>query len=183
MGIVALLGIVPAAADQWGTNDSSTGAHPDEDPHTYCLGSSVVTGLKPNIYEAEWDALDPTQANVNFHSSCTLSGTSETDVVWTQSNLVNGVLAQTSCDNFEILSGECDQNYIKFDFDEVNEGNDDEIDQTITTCHELGHTAGLSHGSTQDDCMENVSTINPPTALKWRRYSSHHINDHINPWF
>jgi hypothetical protein len=59
----------------------------------------------------------------------------------------------------------------------------DEIDQTITTCHEFGHTAGLSHGSTQDDCMENVSTSNPPNALKWRRYSAHHIDDHINPWF
>lgn len=122
----------------------------------------------------------PCARNCNFHSSCTLSGTSETDVVWTQANLVNGILAQTSCDNFDILSEQCDQNYIKIDWDEVNEGNNDEIDQTITTCHELGNTAGLSHGSTQNDCMENVDSINPPTALKWRRYSSHHINDHIN---
>ena len=52
-----------------------------------------------------------------------------------------------------------------------------------TTLTEVARTAGLSHGSTQDDCMENVSTSNPPNALKWRRYSAHHIDDHINPWF
>lgn len=175
----------PAMADEWGSQDGNTGAHPDEDPHSYCLGSSVSADLEENIDAAAWNALDPTQVNVNYSSTCQLTGAGETDVVWTQGNIASGALAWTDCDDYESdpPTNQCDQNYVRVDLATVNQGVDDEIDQTITTCHEFGHTAGLSHGSTQDDCMENVSTSNPPNALKWRRYSAHHIDDHINPWF
>ena len=181
--LVVLGAWVAADADEWGSQDENTGAHPDPDPHTYCFSSSVPASsdLRENIGYAEWNAMDPTGVNVNGPESCDLSSGTETDVVWRQVNLANNTLAETPCEDYD--GSYCDQYYINMDLPEINEGNNDERDQTITACHELGHSGGLSHGSTQNDCMENVSTINPPADIKYRRYSSHHINDHLNPWF
>ena len=50
-----------AEADPWGdmTNESNgIGTHPDSDPHTYCYTSSVPSGLRTNIENAMWNAMD-----------------------------------------------------------------------------------------------------------------------------
>lgn len=63
----------PAVADPWGTNTPDnytpdTGSHPDGPPHGYCYGASIGSGssLKDNMFEAEWSALDPTDATVTL---------------------------------------------------------------------------------------------------------------------
>lgn len=173
-----VLGSAPVAgADEWGTGDSSTGAHPDADPHTFCYFSSVTEDMKSGIREAEWEALDPTQADVNFISSCNLSGSGETDVVWRQGSL--SVDGSSFCEDFD--GSNCDQYYVTLDAGNINVGSNDEIDESQTACHELGHTAGLSHGGTSD-CMINASLSTPPTEVQFRRYNQHH-RDHINAWF
>lgn len=177
----------PVAGDPWGTNDASTGTgpHPDENPHTYCYSSSVGSDLRTNIENAEWNALDITDANVNYQASCTTSGASETDVVWRQADLTPGTSGETYCDDFESdpPTNQCDQAYSSLDLAEINYGAEDEIDQTQTACHELGHTVGLTHGGASTDCMIN-SGDTPPTALQYRRYGpEHHAPDHINNWF
>ncbi len=98
---LGFLVVAPAMADEWGSQDGNTGAHPDEDPHSYCLGSSVSADLEENIDAAAWNALDPTQVNVNYSSTCQLTGAGETDVVWTQGNIASGALAWTDCDDYE----------------------------------------------------------------------------------
>ncbi len=164
-----------AVADEWGSQDSNTGAHPDPDPHGFCYFSSVSDDLKSGITAAEWNALDPAQANVNYDSSCNLSGSGETNVVWRQGNLANGTTGQEICEDYD--GSYCDQYYLTVDLAEVNEGSNDERDEEQTACHELGHSVGLSHAS--NDCMMSGE---PPADLQYRRYSDHH-RSHINNWF
>lgn len=160
---------VRAAADEWGSQDSNTGAHPDSNPHGFCYDASVTADLKSGIQEAEWDALNPTHATVTFDSSCQFTGSGETDVVWFELELP-GLDGKAPCEDYD--NGRCDQYYAQID-DDVN----GELDESQTACHELGHTVGLSHGSW--DCMAG----DPPNSqTKWRRYGTHHT-DHINGWF
>jgi hypothetical protein len=178
VGSAVLLAIAgPAAADPWGTGSDGTGTHPDSDPHTFCYSEyQVAEGAKPNIREAEWNALDPTQANVDFTSSCDFYGGTETDVVWHTGALSGDTQGYYFCEDFDTY---CDQAYTYLDLAEINEGPWDEADQSQTACHELGHTAGLTHGGNSEDCMVNGL---PNDEVQWQRYGSHH-EDHINNWF
>lgn len=169
---------VSAQADPWGTNTSDTGAHPDSDPHTYCLGPVDVEELSANIASAEWDALDPTEANVDYQTTCDLSSNTETDVVWTSGALSGNTRGVAYCEDFDTY---CDQFYVKLDIAEINEDTNDEADQTKTACHELGHTAGLTHTAQYGDCM--ISGERPSLDVKWARYAPHHKDPHIADWF
>lgn len=188
-GMVALALLVPAggwfgtavtaAADEWGDLSNSVdgvGPHPDPDPHTYCY-VSVPAGLQVNIEAAMWNAMDPTAINVDFNSTCDLSGTTETDIVWVEDDLFQAT-GETRCDNWATY---CDQSISTLDLAAINIGAEDEIDQTQTACHEAGHSAGLKHGGSSEDCMINTGDT-PPTAIQYRRYGAHH-QMHFDAWF
>ncbi len=85
LGLVALAVSVlasPVGADVWGSQSSTTGAHPDGSTHNYCWGSGFDTNLRDNVDEMFDDALDgPTDATVEFKSTCKFSGSGETDGV------------------------------------------------------------------------------------------------------
>lgn len=70
----------------------------------------------------------------------------------------------------------CDQNYSKI----WMSVHDSEYDLSHSTCHELGHTVGLTHHETGDYCL--LKGHAPSSAVQYRRYSDHH-KDHINAWF
>jgi hypothetical protein len=173
------LSAAPILADPWGTDTADTGAHPDADPHTYCYGSGLASGAKPNIDAAEWDALDPTAANADYQSSCDLSSSTETDVVWFTGNLSSGVRGEEYCEDYDT---HCDQFYATLDLGQIDGDDADhpEMGETKSACHELGHTAGLTHHDDGNDCMDSGPLVS--TDLQYRRYSSHHI-DHIAGWF
>lgn len=171
-------------ADDWGTATTATGAHPDGASHNWCWGIGFDADLQDNANASFADALDgPTDASVEFKSACKLTGDGETDVVWFDANLPAGYRGQAICEDYD--GGLCDQFYVTIDPAEINVGENDEADITKTTCHELGHTVGLTHGSgggdsTSDDCM--VSGERPNLNLQYERYSTHH-KGHINAWF
>ncbi|MCX6395697.1 MAG: hypothetical protein NTV23_04375 [Propionibacteriales bacterium] len=55
------------------------------------------------------------------------------------------------------------------------------------SCHELGHSLGVSHyltlpgNDTVHSCMRNKFA---PTGAAWEtQYGTHHKSVHINPWF
>jgi hypothetical protein len=172
----------PASADPWGINGSTdTGAHPDGGVHGYCRSSSVGSDAIPNISDAELYSLDvPTDTRVTFDSVCNLSGTSETDVVWRQQDLAGYTMGSTFCEDID--GDYCDQYYVQLDMPQIAVGDNDEIDQTMIACHELGHSVGLTHYTSQD-CLANRGTnTNPPTGIQYRQYDGHH-RDHINLWF
>lgn len=171
----------PAVGDPWGTNTADTGAHPDGGKHSYCYASGLSADLKPNIQAAENSSLAAsTQASVQYDSPCNGTSENQTDVVWFSSNgLPNGVRGRFQCMRFNQSTGYCDRNHVILDLAEINEGGNDGYDQSKTACHELGHTAGLTHGGSID-CM--LSGERPSTAAQYQNYSPHH-KDHINAWF
>ena len=181
--LTAQLGSAPSYADEWGYQDGDTGAHPDENPHTFCFSSTVGADLQYNVREAEYNALrDDTDADVAFVSSCNWDGYQETDGVWRNVDLAGQTTGSTPCQSWEngVVQGQCDQYYINLDGPEIRVGEYDEIDETQTACHELGHAVGLTHGG--DDCTISTGPT-PPTDPRYRRYGSHHRGDHINVWF
>lgn len=141
---------------------------------THTLGA----GIHLSISEAEYDALAPTHATVEYQSTCDTSSTTETDVRWLQGNL-NGPTGTAPCANYSTTSGHCDRYDVTIDMGAVNDGGHDEKDQTQTACHELGHTVGLSH-SPIDCMMSGEPDLDNPLYF---RYGPHHREDHINVWF
>lgn len=180
LAVLAFSGI--AAADPWGTGGTETGEHPDPGPHTWCYGPSWPAGNNTAGY-AESNLANQTYAGPSYQATCNLDGSSQTDVKWGTDDLAGGDRGQARC---AVLasSGNCDRNNVTIDFPQINIGDNDEADQWKTTCHELGHTTGLTHGvintTYYDDCM--MSGEIPGTATKWHQYNGHHIN-HINAWF
>lgn len=175
--LIAIASMVGRAhADPWGTDTSETGAHPDSNPHTYCAGNSF--SWWPRVENIENNALGkPTDANVVYNSSCDYSSSTETDVVWYVAELSGTTRGTTRCEDFDTY---CDQYYVKIDYNYIIESSDpDGENVSKTICHELGHTVGLSHGSTYGGCMVSGEVSGD---LSYRRYSSHHVG-HINAWF
>jgi hypothetical protein len=72
---------------------------------------------------------------------------------------------------------------LRFDLDpaELNQGSGDHEDKQKTACHEVGHSVGLQGGPSKPDCMRNGEI--PDLSLQWRKFSDHHIFDHINPTY
>lgn len=177
-----------AHADPWGAGPPDGGAPPDGSAHTYCWGVEVYGGVNADIFDnvdaAEYNALEgPTVVNVIFENDCDYSGGTETDVVWLTENLPGSTRGSTRCEDYD--NGKCDQYYASLDRVEIAEGSDDELDETKTACHELGHTVGLTHHPNDTDwgCMRSGEPTS--TALSWRRYvgnNNHHVN-HINANF
>ncbi len=182
--LVSMIPASPLSADAWGTGSADTGAHPDGSSHNWCWGSGFDFALQDNVNSSMYYALDsPTEASVEFKANCKMSGDGETDVVWFDANLPSGTRGMAFCEDYD--GDVCDQYYVSLDPDEINIGTEDEADTTKTSCHELGHTVGLTHGSgggdgTVDDCL--YSGERPNNNIQYERYSTHH-KGHINDWF
>lgn len=182
-GLILALSVAGVAtADPWGTGTTDTGAHPDVGPHTWCFGPSWPNGNMTANYAAS-NLANQTYAGPSYVATCNLDGTSQTDVKWGADDLPGTERGLTRC-AVVASSGHCDRNNLTLDFPELNEGTNDEADQWKTTCHELGHSTGLTHGTINttyyDDCMMRGEI--PGTAVKWHQYNQHHIN-HVNGWF
>lgn len=180
----ALVFASPASADDWGSQSSDTGAHPDGSTHNYCWGGGFDTNLRDNVDNMFAEALDgPTDATAEFKSTCKFSGSGETDVVWFDEDLPGRIRGKVVCEDYD--GDYCDQFYATLDPAEINMGSNDEADTDKTVCHELGHTLGLTHGpgggdGGADDCM--ISGERPNTHIKYELFSTHH-KEHINDWF
>lgn len=182
--LISLSGNARIEADDWGTGTGPTGAQPDGSTHNWCWGIGFDSDLQDNVNSSFYDALDaPTDAQVEFKSTCKLTGDGETDTVWFDADLPGGQRGQVFCEDFD--NNLCDQFYVTLDPTELNIGSNDEADTTKTSCHELGHSVGLSHGAGggnggADDCM--MSGEWPNLNSQYERYSLHH-KEHINDWF
>ncbi|MFC6884564.1 MULTISPECIES: hypothetical protein [Actinomadura] len=128
-----------------------------------------------------------TQATVKKDPTCDfVADDGRTDVVFEEHGLDPNVLGETWCHDVW-ASGECDRADVVLSQTTINQvASNDENEYTHTACHELGHTAGLSHYSKgsppggTDDCM--ISGVYDNGAVTWRTYNPHHVG-HINAWF
>jgi hypothetical protein len=177
-------------ADPWGVQSSSTGAHPDGSTHGWCYGPGFDAALQDNAQNSFANALDaPTDAGVTFYSTCDTTDPLQTDVRWLDADLPAGTRGKAPCVKY-LGDGNCDRYDVTLDPVEINIGSNDEADTTKTTCHELGHSVGLTHGAgggdgaggDPDDCM--ISGERPNSNLQYERYgTAHHVGVHINGWF
>lgn len=177
---LSIVGVpVIANADTWGSQSTTTGAHPDGGSHWYCFGSGFPSQKFVSVNEISEVALDSaTDANVQLDDACNYSSGVQTDVRWLSGNLAS-IRGQAPCVVY-LASGYCDRYDVTIDFIEIAEGEDDEIDGRKTICHELGHSVGLTHHDSGYKCM--ITGPVPSTDGQWRRYEDHHIA-HINAWF
>lgn len=126
------------SADEWGVQDSDTGAAPDGVNHRHCLDGSVPSSLDNNINWAMNESLADAGVPTPAREGCTLS----TDIVWIERNLT-GSTGQAPCDSYHTsgtFDGLCDRYHVSIDLAAVNDGPNDDLDQTQTACHEAGHT-------------------------------------------
>lgn len=173
-----LVAVAPQAmADPWGTGTTDTGATPDGGSHAYCTNELGADSLLPNINYVMTQALGAmTDATVVQHTLCDFLHP-QTDVRWLEDDLT-GASGFTICAAMNPDNNNCDRNDVTLDLASINVGSNDDDDQSQTACHELGHTVGLSHATT--DCM--MSGEPPSSATTWRTFDAHH-RGHINAWF
>jgi hypothetical protein len=177
----------PSSADDWGTDTTSVGPHPDGGGVYWCYGSSLDSypALRTSIDYVSWASLgDPTQAEV-FRTACDISssdGDPQTDLHWVQQDLGNGVLGSTTCAHYWSVSGQCDRAVLRLNDRVIRQSPNVpyEYQANKTACHEQGHGVGLAHSGDAPDCMR--SGWRPDSGTQWVTYSGHHIN-HINNWF
>ncbi len=183
---VALAGLLLAImipstgkADTFGNGPPDEGYRADTSLHTYCFSSAFDDALKDNAKAAMNNALaEQTVMTVDL-----VSCESTTDVRWRDADLPGGTRGTYACTSpTDPQPGDtCFASTVTLDPAELNEGTNDQEDKTKTACHEVGHSVGLQHGDNKSDCMINGEL--PSLDIQWRRYSDHHIFDHINPTY
>ncbi|MFP5308756.1 MAG: hypothetical protein ACLGIR_04165 [Actinomycetes bacterium] len=169
MGVL-VVSLRPAIADPFpGTSD---GRRADGTTHVYCYDNTVTITSAPSFGITNIDA----QSDMvrSYSSTCY----SSTDVVFHEADLPGTVRGSRVCTK-AISSTICDSSRVTFDYAQIDIGANDTEDRQKTACHEVGHSAGLGHAST--DCM--VSGEIPDTSLTWRTYREHSVVDHLNPTY
>ena len=168
------LGAVAATADPFGTWTGDTGPFADGVGHTYCWGSGFNDALKDNADAAMANLDAQTEMFDSFQASCDVVNT---DIFWFDADLAGERRGESFCVTWITYGEICNSADVRLDPVKLNEGDDDNLDTTKTACHEVGHTVGLTHSSSGDDCMRSGEM--PSTNVQWRRYNQHHVG-HIN---
>jgi hypothetical protein len=164
------------------------------DPYAQTTHSSGDTNVGPlnDGYDvdicAEGDGWDSGWALVVLYELIALDGQTDysisgaangcedtTDIRFRLNNSLAGLRGQSWCNRWASET-ECDSAIV-----ELNPSNLADAQQAAkTTCHEVGHTLGLSHGwdtsTFWNDCMVSGAV---PDGAQWTGYSQHHI-DHVN---
>jgi hypothetical protein len=119
------------------------------------------------------DALSNLQSQTKITVQESITCSADTDVAFMAKDgpFRTGILGKTTCRNHAQQAGVCAGSIIVLNSDLL-------INYQMrrkTSCHELGHSAGLSHALTGNDCM--ISGISSLIT-----YNSHHIS-HINGYY
>lgn len=192
IGIVAVMlvtAITTALAPPTWADPGFVDGPPDGGQHNWCLSASVSQALIAPI-QASMSYLD-SASDVNGvpqHVPCRLSGGSQTDVVWKGSLLDPGDIGWTGCESWWSDLASCDRYGVYLDKNQIDyyalyPANE----YRHTACHELGHSAGLSHYVNGDepggvkDCM--MSGVWDGGQSWTRTYDPHHITSHLNAYF
>ena len=155
-----------ASADEYIRRPESdqTGSKPDNWETTYCWSSGFTTSALRTAGTAALNNLDAqTSYYPTFQSSCN----SITDVQWRTFSAPN-LWGQEACQYYNAAE-ECEQSFVYLDAGEMSTGHWSASMMQQAACHELGHSIGLTHNTT--DCM--LTGVTPDGTL--RTYSDHHV--------
>jgi hypothetical protein len=157
-----------AFADPFGTGTSDTGYLADNNVHTYC---QYMVSYIPAWFDPMQDAMNnlanQTDMSVTYISRCEAI----TDVLFsvTDSSVIgSNVRGATACLTFIPNTSICNTSRVWLNSDLLTTYSA----RRKTSCHEVGHSVGLSHAPTGDDCMISGS-------YTYSSYNSHHVG-HIN---
>ena len=158
-----------ARADIFGGGPPDSYYYADNSLHMYCFDLNYIAAWQNPMIDALTNLQN--QTNVTVQESVTCSA--DTDVAFMVKNgsFWAGIRGQTACRKFAQQAGVCAGSIIVLNSDLLN----DYQNRRKTACHELGHSVGLSHAATGDDCMISGSSslIN---------YNAHHVS-HINSYY
>lgn len=122
----------------------------DNTSFTYFSQASLNSTSKTQVTATLNNQFDPTDLNVSLESPAVYTGGSETDTIYQidPNAMPVGVSGVTWCDD-PIDSSKCDQHYVAFysDFWAQN-----------ITCHESGHSVGLTHGAQASPALSNTDS-------------------------
>lgn len=160
---------VPSAnADTYGTGGPDAGYVPDNAGHNYCWSTGFVgTDVNAAARRAfATGAVNNLDSQTDMYNAGQQGCTTSTDVYW--ATFTAALDGQYQCQLFN-SAGFCDRSLVQINPSQMSPF---DADWTQTTCHELGHSAGLAHAT--DDCMG--------TSTALTTYSTHHVG-HINAQF
>lgn len=187
---IAGSGVVDVAATNWygatGSTSWCNGNMQDNSTMTWHRGVGLSTDFRTAIVNNNNGQVNPTDLVVNAE---TASPDGNTDVLFTETNHdgyqatcgdkkmywhgsvdvpagSTTVIAWTKCQS---LSGSKCQQFDVF-FDASWDSGRSYLEVLRLTCHETGHSLGLTHGSITS-CMNTLGVYN---------YSDHEVKDHIN---
>lgn len=160
----AVVAAPSAEADDYAEGYPDSGFRPDNSEHTYCWGANFTNSTGRTNASGAMGWLDTRSSPMydTYMQPCS----SNTDVRWIQDTDGAGD-GEYLCED---LSGDtCYRATAAIRYAGMSSSND----WKQTSCHELGHSVGLTHFSA--DCMGT-----DPDNLDW---SNHHIYDHVDQNF
>ncbi|MFV0433871.1 MAG: hypothetical protein ACK5LO_07835 [Leucobacter sp.] len=183
--IAALFGVASLSVVSGAHADppSSIGP-PDTGMHTWC-GPDPSKWLYTLANNAASGAANQTVVDVAYQASCS----STTDVKWAWESSSTAAYGSAQC-MIRRSNGRCDQYKVLLYKKAINASPHPSSQERKTSCHELGHTLGVSHysgsskpgGDTSHSCLRSGKVPNPNKS--WHtKYGTHHKTVHINPWF
>lgn len=156
------------ATDGYGSGSPNAGLIPDDGGHNYCwstgFGGTDTAAAARRSYAA--GAVADLGAETDMWNAGQQACGTSTDVYWaTFSAALDG---SYQC-QVVVSAGRCDRSLVQ-----INPGNmsPSDADWKQTTCHELGHSAGMGHMTT--DCQG--------TSTSLQSYNSTHTG-HVNDTF
>lgn len=136
-----------ARADIFGGGPPDSYYYADNDLHMYCFDLNYISAWQTPMLDALSNLQSQTKITVQESITCS----ADTDVAFMVKDgpFWTGILGKTTCRNHAQQAGVCAGSIIVLNSDLL-------INYQMrrkTSCHELGHSAGLSHALTGNDCM------------------------------
>lgn len=154
---------------------------PDKGKHSWCYLSGFT--MQTQVDASTTRLHDQTVVETAYYNPCTAT----TDVRWRQGSISGGAFGMAEC-RVWASNGRCDRYHATLNKAAIDATSYPTSQGHKTSCHELGHTAGVSHysGSSQpgSDTAHSCMRSGTVTGQSWNtKYGNHHKGSHINPWF